>query len=97
VTCIHKTYGEVCEYISVWLKEKHGEEVTADQIWNASPTGELSHVFDLYWQAQREMGDAECTCNEPNPQIGAMCVACNGFFIGDRWVYEHKAPRMVQA
>ncbi|AGY46756.1 hypothetical protein BigBertha_248 [Bacillus phage BigBertha] len=46
------TYKEACEYISKYLKEAQGIDMTGEQVFNASPTGELFHVSYLYEQAK---------------------------------------------
>ncbi|AHN66687.1 hypothetical protein Bcp1_212 [Bacillus phage Bcp1] len=46
------TWVEACEFISKYLKEAHQIEMTGEQVFNASPTGELFHVFYLYNQAK---------------------------------------------
>lgn len=71
------TGREMCEYVSRWFKEKHGKDVSPDDIWHASPTGELAHVFTLYYQARKEMGD-------PMPE---PCDGCGSLVIG-----EHHLP-----
>ncbi|ARQ95158.1 hypothetical protein FLAPJACK_247 [Bacillus phage Flapjack] len=46
------TYKDACEYIAKYLKESQGIDMTGEQVFNASPTGELFHVFYLYKQAK---------------------------------------------
>ncbi|MEM5659999.1 hypothetical protein AAHB50_32345 [Bacillus toyonensis] len=46
------TIQEACELIAKWLKETRGIDVTAKQIFNLSPSGELWHVFELYAEAK---------------------------------------------
>lgn len=70
------TGREMCEYIAKWAKEKHGKNVDPMAIWNASPTGELCHVFDLYWAARAAMGD-------PMP---LPCNGCGSMVIGEHHV-----------
>ena len=43
------TGQQMCEYIIEVFPDMG---VKAEDIWNASPTGELSHVFELYWAAR---------------------------------------------
>ncbi len=53
------TGKEICELIVKALKKfdyKHFSEVTPDQIWNISPSGELFQVFELYWWAKSYLG-----------------------------------------
>ena len=46
------TGRQMCEFIvDVW-REHYGVEVEPHDIWNASPTGELFHVFVLYEHAK---------------------------------------------
>lgn len=42
------TYEDACEFISKYLKEAKGIEMTAKQIFNQSATGDLLHVHILY-------------------------------------------------
>jgi hypothetical protein len=46
------TGKEMCELIAAVAKERDGIEVEPEAIWNASPTGELAHVFLLYQDAK---------------------------------------------
>jgi len=46
------SYVEACELISKYLKEVHQVEMTGEQVFNASPTGELFHVFQWYHVAK---------------------------------------------
>lgn len=44
------TFKEMCEYISdskLYTKD-NGENMTAEDIWNYSPNGELFHIFRWY-------------------------------------------------
>ena len=52
------TGKEMCEVIerSKILIDKDGRHPTAEEIWNYSPTGELSAVFDWYDQARVSLG-----------------------------------------
>lgn len=79
------TGREMCEYICRWLKEKHGSGVDPDAIWNISSTGELFPVYELFHQAQREMGDAVCTCGTEDPVAGQICVKCNRIYTPHGW------------
>lgn len=45
------TGKEMCQIISRWMKEAKGIDRTPEQIWNYSPTGELSLVFCWYDEA----------------------------------------------
>lgn len=47
------TIGEECEIVSVWIKETRGIDLTPEQIFHASPTGELIHVFAYFCEARR--------------------------------------------
>jgi hypothetical protein len=47
------TGKEMCELISKWLKDTGHPEHTPEEIWNYSPTGELSLVFELYGVAKK--------------------------------------------
>jgi hypothetical protein len=43
------TGKEMCEKIAEELKLRTGKDVDPEKIWNASPTGDLFHVAELYW------------------------------------------------
>jgi hypothetical protein len=49
---LRPTGKEMCELIAAVAKERDGIEVEPEAIWNASPTGELAHVFLLYQDAK---------------------------------------------
>jgi len=70
------TGRKMCEYVCQWLQEKHGKTVDPDVLWNASPTGELWHVWELYAQARREMGD-------PLPP---PCGGCGSLVLGEHHI-----------
>ncbi len=81
-----KTYSiqDVCEYVSHWLCVKHRVVVSPRQIYLLSPSGELFPVFDLFYRAQREMGDADCVCdNDGRP--GDICIKCRKLWTGVHW------------
>lgn len=42
------TYKEMCEFISDTYKKATGNYISPEEIFNASPTGELFHVHELY-------------------------------------------------
>ena len=43
------TMKTMCEYIAEKMKSKNPNcDITAKEIFNYSPTGELSHIFILY-------------------------------------------------
>lgn len=42
------TGQEMCEYI---VKVFPGLNLTAEEVWDASPSGELFPVYELYWAA----------------------------------------------
>jgi hypothetical protein len=42
---IQMTWKEACIVCSVWIKEALGIDITPEQFFNLSPTGELWHVF----------------------------------------------------
>ncbi|HEX3617831.1 MAG TPA: hypothetical protein VHU61_14925, partial [Solirubrobacteraceae bacterium] len=42
------TGQQMCEFIAAEFKRQTGEEIDPKAIWEASPTGELAHVFELY-------------------------------------------------
>ncbi|AID17786.1 hypothetical protein JBP901_gp074 [Bacillus phage JBP901] len=46
------SFVEACGLISKYLKDVHNVEMTGEQVFNLSPTGELFHVFYLYRQAK---------------------------------------------
>lgn len=47
------TGQDACTLIAKWINETTDfKDITPEQIWNYSSTGELSLVFDLYWQAK---------------------------------------------
>jgi len=65
------TYQEMCEYTASWLSEKTGKPVTADEVWNISPTGELAPVYDLYWAAKCDRENLRMVINRtPGPDYG---------------------------
>lgn len=43
--------AEMCEIVSEFFRETRGIDVTPEQVWGYSPTGELSRVFEWYQQA----------------------------------------------
>jgi len=45
------TGKEMCELISKFLLETKGVEMTWEEIWNYSPTGELFLVYEYYDRA----------------------------------------------
>jgi hypothetical protein len=45
----------MCELVSFWAKWKTGKYVDPQSIWNASPSGELYGVFDLFETASHEL------------------------------------------
>lgn len=47
------TFKEMCELISKWFKETRGIEVTGEQVFNSSPSGELWHIFVWYADAKK--------------------------------------------
>ncbi|HFU7087193.1 TPA: hypothetical protein ACGN8S_002228 [Bacillus cereus] len=47
-----KTMKEMCELISKWMKETKGIIISPKEIYEYSPTGELSAVFFLYQEAK---------------------------------------------
>lgn len=46
------TGRDMCEAIARWQKAEYDKDIKPEDIWNASPTGELSHVFELYGLAE---------------------------------------------
>lgn len=48
-----KSMKEICEFAVTEL----GLTCTADELFNASPNGELFHVYDLYWLALSKKGN----------------------------------------
>lgn len=46
------TMKQMCEVASKHLKKKYGIKLTPEQLWHYSPTGELDHIFFLYWEAK---------------------------------------------
>ena len=55
------TGQKMCEYI-VSIFPDIG--VAAEDIWNASPTGELNHVFELYWAARCKAENKKMTIDK---------------------------------
>ncbi|HDR4709692.1 TPA: hypothetical protein QCQ87_004814 [Bacillus paranthracis] len=47
------TFKEMCELISKWFKETREIEVTGEQVFNSSPSGELWHIFVWYADAKK--------------------------------------------
>lgn len=57
------TGQQMCEFIAGVWKERYGQEIEPEAIWNASPSGELVHVFMLYeaskqWKDSQGSGDS---------------------------------------
>jgi hypothetical protein len=48
---VKMTYKEMCETISQVIKQNSGKDVTPEDIFNADPNGELSHIPILYEMA----------------------------------------------
>ena len=73
----HKLTGEeACKEICRWLKATRGEERTPEEIWNASPTGELWHVFSLYKEALPWLKE------HPEPIVDHFVVRIDNFPAG---------------
>jgi hypothetical protein len=65
------TGQEMCERVAAEMKRRTGKDFDAQAFWNASPTGELGHVFDLYYML----------FPEENPLVGAVGVIEMGIAI----------------
>lgn len=43
---------QMCEVASRYLLKKYDIKMTPKELWNYSPTGELYHIFLLYYEAK---------------------------------------------
>jgi len=55
------TWKDACELIAKYLNAKTGESVTAQQVFNYSPSGELAMIPFLYQEAVEYFKE-----NQPN-------------------------------
>lgn len=46
---------DLCGFIAVYLKEKHNKDLTAEQVFNLSPTRSMAHYLDMYEEAVYNM------------------------------------------
>lgn len=49
------TLEDMCAFIAGYLKEVHKKELTAEQVYNVSPTRSMSHYLDMYEEAVYHM------------------------------------------
>lgn len=86
------TGKEMCELAARYLKDARGVDMSPDAIWNASPTGELSHVFDLYWKARMYYAMPTHDALPETAATGEVAIIRDGdqmrlmYYIHDRWV-----------
>lgn len=58
------TWMNMCEVVSHGFKDFLGKDVTPQQVWNSSPTGELAHIvwyYDAFVECYRKFGDVSPT------------------------------------
>lgn len=68
------TIREMAEYAVAWYNERTGNQLDPEAFYNASPTGELAHVFDLYQAAlcDRERLDVYVSTDASSDDFGAL-------------------------
>lgn len=47
------TGKEMCELVARYFADRFGKQVTPEQVWNCSPSGELAAVCYLYREAKQ--------------------------------------------
>lgn len=73
----------MCEAIVTEIARRGGPSMTAGELFNASPTGELSHIWEAYLALFPERLPAEVS----NPYVGALRYQSNAIeaWDGSTW------------